>query len=109
MKGQWGLLFALLFALIVAVFAVINVDDVTVDYLFGTARWPLVIVILASALSGALVVGGFGIYRVIRLQMENRRLRRQYEQLLNERETRVEPSLTTDTGESHSSDDSTNS
>lgn len=81
MKGQWGLLFAFIFALIVAIFAVINVDPVTVDYLFGTAQWPLVLVILASALLGALIVGGFGIFRVFRFRRENRALKRENQQL----------------------------
>ncbi|HEX6923249.1 MAG TPA: lipopolysaccharide assembly protein LapA domain-containing protein [Bacillales bacterium] len=81
MRGQWGLLLGLVFALIVAIFAVINVEPVTVDYLFGTARWPLVIVILASALLGALVVGAVGIFRVIRLRWENRRLIKKNRQL----------------------------
>lgn len=86
MKGQWGLLFAFIFALIVAIFAVINVDKVTVDYLFGTAQWPLVLVILASALLGALVVGGFGIFRVFRSRWEIRGLKRENVQLREELE-----------------------
>ncbi|HEX7063814.1 MAG TPA: lipopolysaccharide assembly protein LapA domain-containing protein [Bacillales bacterium] len=81
MKGQWGLLLGLVFALIVAIFAVINVEPVTVDYLFGTSRWPLVIVILASALLGALVVGAVGMFRVFRLSRENRRLVKKNQQL----------------------------
>ncbi|HEU5140959.1 MAG TPA: lipopolysaccharide assembly protein LapA domain-containing protein [Bacillales bacterium] len=81
MKGQWGLLLGLIFALIVAIFAVINVEPVTVDYLFGTSRWPLVIVILASALLGALVVGAVGMFRVFRLNRENRRLGKKNGQL----------------------------
>nr|WP_070120849.1 lipopolysaccharide assembly protein LapA domain-containing protein [Bacillus marinisedimentorum] len=68
MKGQWALIMSLVFALIVALFAVINVEPVTVDYLFGTADWPLILVILGSALLGGLAVGSIGIVRVYRLQ-----------------------------------------
>ncbi len=77
MKGQWGLLFALIFALIIAIFSVINVNPVTVNYLFGHAEWPLILVILGSVLMGALIVGSIGIFRVFRLQREVRRLKKQ--------------------------------
>lgn len=84
MKGQWGLIFAFFFVFIVAIFAVINVNSVTVDYLFGTAQWPLVLVILASALFGALIVGTFGIFRLFRLKRENRRISSENERLAME-------------------------
>ncbi|MEC1242199.1 DUF1049 domain-containing protein, partial [Bacillus paralicheniformis] len=42
MNKQWTLIAALIFTLIVAVFAVINVEPVKVDFLFGTAEWPLI-------------------------------------------------------------------
>ncbi|NYF24984.1 lipopolysaccharide assembly LapA domain-containing protein [Sporosarcina sp. JAI121] len=57
MKLQWNLLLGLLFAIIIAVFAVFNVDAVPVNYVFGIAQWPLVLVILCSALLGAAVSG----------------------------------------------------
>lgn len=68
MKFQWSLLFALIFAVIVAVFAVVNVDVVPVNYFFGTAQWPLILVILGSALLGALVSGSVAIFRFFVLQ-----------------------------------------
>lgn len=41
MRGQTYIISALVFALIVAIFAVINVDPVEVNYLFttGEAQW----------------------------------------------------------------------
>ncbi|PUB12282.1 lipopolysaccharide assembly LapA domain-containing protein [Paenisporosarcina sp. OV554] len=68
MKFQWSLLLALIFAIIVAIFAVVNVDDVPVNYVFGTAQWPLILVILVSALLGALVSGSVAIFRSFVLQ-----------------------------------------
>jgi uncharacterized integral membrane protein len=50
MKFQWSLLIGLIFAVIIAVFAVVNVDTVPVNYVFGNAEWPLILVILGSAL-----------------------------------------------------------
>lgn len=70
MKSQWGILSALVVALIIAVFSVINVESVTVHYLFGTAQWPLILVIIVSVLLGALLVGVIGIFRGYKLQRE---------------------------------------
>lgn len=75
MKVQWGLIFGLIAALIIAIFAVINVEPVKVNYLFGVAEWPLVLIILGSVLMGGIVVGGVGIVRMYKLQLELKRLR----------------------------------
>jgi lipopolysaccharide assembly protein A len=76
MKFQWTLLLGLAFALIVAVFAVINVDPVTVNYLFGESEWPLILVILGSVLMGGLIVGSVGLFRMFVLQREVKSLRK---------------------------------
>lgn len=70
MKIQWNFILALLFALIVAVFAVINVDSVEIDYLFGTARIPLILIILGSTLLGGFITGSFGLVRSYKLQKQ---------------------------------------
>ncbi|KZE69318.1 hypothetical protein AWM68_03360 [Fictibacillus phosphorivorans] len=74
MKMQLYLLFGFIFALIIATFAVINVGDVEINYLFGTATWPLVLVILGSAVIGGLSVGLFGLIKVIQLQRQVKKL-----------------------------------
>lgn len=86
MKRQWGLIFSLIFALIIALFSVINVNTVKVNYLFGTAQWPLILVILTSVLMGALLVGSFGIVRMYRLQRHISRLNRQISKMTSEHE-----------------------
>ena len=55
MKFQWNLLFGLLSAIVIAIFAIVNVEAVKVNYVFGEAQWPLVLIILCSALLGAVV------------------------------------------------------
>lgn len=75
MKGQWGLITGLIIVLIIAVFAVINVDPVTVNYGFGEADWPLVLVILGSVLMGGLMVGLVGMFKIHRLQQEIKQLK----------------------------------
>lgn len=53
MNKQWTIIFALIFTLIVAIFAVINVRSVEVDYLFGRSEWPLILVILGLSFNGS--------------------------------------------------------
>lgn len=70
MSRQWSIIFALIFTLAVAIFAVINVDPVQVDYLFGTSDWPLILVILGSVLMGALIMAAVGIVQIAKLKKE---------------------------------------
>ncbi|UFT97887.1 DUF1049 domain-containing protein [Radiobacillus kanasensis] len=77
MKGQSYIITALIFALIVAIFAVINVEPVEVDYLFGTGNAPLILVILFSVLMGGLITASVGFVRILRLQRENKRLKKE--------------------------------
>ncbi|UOE54535.1 DUF1049 domain-containing protein [Bacillus sp. CMF12] len=81
MKFQWALLFGFLFALIVAIFAVINVDNVTVNYLFGESQWPLILVILGSVLMGGLIVGSVGLVRIYSLQRKVKILKKENDKL----------------------------
>ncbi|GGH15746.1 LapA family protein [Paenibacillus segetis] len=75
MKIQWSLILALIFALITAVFAVINVDPVQVNLLAGSVDVPLILLILGCTLLGGIIVGSFGIYRGYRLQREIKTLK----------------------------------
>ncbi|TQR14801.1 LapA family protein [Psychrobacillus soli] len=79
MKFQWSLLFGLLFAVIIALFAVYNVGAVPVNYIFGTADWPLILVILGSALLGALLSGTVAIYRSFVLSRKVKHLEKEME------------------------------
>ncbi|MDQ0817833.1 putative membrane protein [Bacillus pumilus] len=74
-KQQWTIIFAFIFVLIVSVFAVINVRPVQVDYLFGTAEWPLILVIIGSVLMGGLIVAFAGIFQIVKLKRELRALK----------------------------------
>ncbi|UAL46298.1 lipopolysaccharide assembly LapA domain-containing protein [Sutcliffiella horikoshii] len=70
MKTQWYLLAGVLFTIVVAIFAVLNVAPVEVNYLFGTAEWPLVLVILFSTLMGIVIAGSIGIYQVVKVKRQ---------------------------------------
>lgn len=77
MKIQWLLLLALVFAIIIAVFSVVNVDAVPVNYVFGEAEFPLILVILAAALLGALMSGVVAIARSYTLQRKVKALQKE--------------------------------
>ncbi|MDQ6420066.1 lipopolysaccharide assembly protein LapA domain-containing protein [Paenibacillus sp. LHD-117] len=68
MKGQGMLISAFVFALVIAIFAVINVEQVEVNFLFAKTATPLILVILVSTLLGGLTVGLFGMLRIFKLQ-----------------------------------------
>lgn len=69
------ILLALFFALCVAIFAVINVNQASVHYIFGVTELPLVLIILGSACFGGLIVALLGAVSVFRLRRERKRLR----------------------------------
>ncbi|MGR9049254.1 LapA family protein [Halobacillus faecis] len=75
MKGQSYLILAFIFALVIAIFAVINVDPVQVNYLFGSGEAPLILVILISVLLGGLATASVGALRYYKLKRENNRLK----------------------------------
>ena len=72
------MILGIIFALIVAVFAVVNVEKVDVNYVFGTAHWPLILVILGSVAMGGVIIGSVMAVRIVSLN-------RQIKELKNER------------------------
>lgn len=77
MKVQWLLIISLLFAILIAVFAVNNVEAVPVNYVFGESQWPLILVILLSALAGALISGSFALFRSYKLSRQVKSLKKE--------------------------------
>ncbi|WP_214627945.1 LapA family protein [Paenibacillus agaridevorans] len=70
MKSQGMLISAFAFALVIAIFAVINVEQVEVNFMFAKTSTPLILVILVSTLLGGLTVGLFGMLRIFKLQRQ---------------------------------------
>jgi lipopolysaccharide assembly protein A len=97
MKGQWGLIVGLVVALLITSFAVINMEVVTVNYMLGTAQWPLVIVIISSVLMGAILVGGVGVYQFYKLRSQLKKLQTENDELkrktMTEQPTETAPEL----------------
>lgn len=84
MKGQFNLILALVFTLLIAIFSVLNVDSVLINFLITKAYVPLIIVIIASALIGGLIVGSVGLFRQYHLQREIKMLRQMIQQKVGE-------------------------
>jgi putative membrane protein len=70
MRIQWSLIAGLIFALLTAIFAVINVDPVQVNFGFDVVHIPLILIILGCALIGGVIVGSYGIFRQYKLQKQ---------------------------------------
>jgi len=89
MRTQWLLFLLLLFAILVAVFALINTEPVTINYGLGTVQAQLILVILGSALSGAVIVGIYGIVRQYVLQRDLKKAQKALQVLEAERDSLV--------------------
>lgn len=68
MKGQTYTILAIVLVIIIAVFAVINVAPVEVNYIFTKVDSPLILVILFSVLMGGLITGAVGMLKIYKLQ-----------------------------------------
>lgn len=81
MKKEWNLILTLIIVLVIAAFSVINVDPVTVNYLFGEAQWPLILVIISSVLLGALLGGLLSMLKIYQLQKALKKAQAEIEHL----------------------------
>lgn len=110
MRAQWMLISTLLFALITAVFAVINVEPVRVNFLFTQADIPLILVILGSTLLGGLIAFLIGLFRQIKLQRKIKQLEKRLNEASSEQALTVtedavsRPFLSADTDLEHVED-----
>lgn len=77
MKMQWTLLLSILFAIIIAVFAILNVESVQVNYLFGKTQFPLILVILFTALLGAAISGLIAMFKSIHFHRQINELKKE--------------------------------
>ena len=60
MKGQTYVILSIVFVIIIAVFSVLNIDQVEVNYLFWSGSSPLIFVILFSVLLGGVLTTAVG-------------------------------------------------
>ncbi|MGB4682720.1 MAG: LapA family protein [Firmicutes bacterium] len=79
--GSWLIVLALLFSLLIAIFAAANYQPVSVNYLFGEVQLPLIVLIIGAAAAGALVTVLIGLYGSIRTALQLRSGRKRQEEL----------------------------
>src|SRR5699024_7612599 len=104
MKGQTYIILSIIFIILVAVFAVTNVDVVQVNYLFWSGEAPLILVILFSVLMGCLITAAAGVVKVFHLQRELRATHAENQKM---RKTLQENGLLSKKEEVSKADDST--
>ncbi len=56
MKNQWRAIVGFILVFIIVIFSVLNTDSTAVNFGFVTVQWPLVLLILCSAVIGALIM-----------------------------------------------------
>lgn len=81
MKGQSYVILAIIFIIVIAVFAVTNVEAVEVNYLFWSAESPLILIVLFSVLIGGIITAAIGSLKIFHLQREKKALLREAQQL----------------------------
>lgn len=74
MKSQTYLILAIVFTIIISVFAVLNVSVVEVNYLFWKGESPLIFVILFSVLLGGVLTMAVGTGKYFKLKRINKQL-----------------------------------
>src|SRR5690625_2855971 len=84
MRGQTYVILTIVFGILIAVFAVINVETVEVNYLFWKRESPLILLILFSVLMGGLLTMVAGSIKYFHLKRENKQLLQEIEKLTNQ-------------------------
>lgn len=68
MKIQWTIIVGFIFTVMIALFSYLNIVEVPVNYYFGEANWPLILVILGSTLIGAFISSCFSSIRMFQMK-----------------------------------------
>ena len=85
-KGQYYTILALIFAIIVAIFAISNAGPVDISFLYWHYSISQALVILLSAAIGAIIVGTIGLFGQIRYSVTIRGLNNRIKELEKEKE-----------------------
>jgi len=83
---QIGFILSLIFAIIIAIFALQNGDKVTVDFLFADIEVSQAIVIFVSAALGAIIVTILGFIRQVKLSLKIKEQAKRISVLENEKQ-----------------------
>ncbi|MHC9532788.1 LapA family protein [Dellaglioa sp. BT-FLS60] len=89
MKKQWRTIIVLLIMIVIALFSILNVKEVSINFWFAQVRMPMILILLFSIFAGALLIGILTTSTTMMLKKENKELSQQ----LNERNTDFDESV----------------
>ncbi|MCG5104239.1 LapA family protein [Oceanobacillus alkalisoli] len=78
MKGQGYVILAIVLTILIAIFAVINIEPVQVNYFFWSATSPLILVILFSVLMGGLITAVAGMFKIFQMRKQMAKLEKEH-------------------------------
>ena len=89
---QIGVIFGLFFGLVIAFFAILNTETVALNYYLGSVETSVALLVLASAICGALAIGLLGFLKQVRagfaiwdFRNKSKRLAKEVESLKNQK------------------------
>ena len=90
MKNQGRFILGLLLALVVVIFAVLNVESVSINFGFDKVAMPIVLILLLSLVIGALSAFLLATGSNLSLKKQNKRLNLEVTQLKNDQQAAIE-------------------
>lgn len=90
MKKQWTTVFLIILTLIVAIFAVMNVDPVIINFGFTSVQMPLAVILIVTLLIGVLMAVLLSTAIIIRYKSEQKKLNQEIKQLEVDKEEEKE-------------------
>lgn len=83
MKKQWRTIIALLLIIVIAIFSILNVKEVSINFWFTEIKMPMILILLFSILAGALLIGLLTTSATLKLKKENKELNQQLDEYKN--------------------------
>lgn len=77
MKKQWRTIIALFIVIIIAIFSVLNVKEVSINFWFTQIRMPMILILLLSIFAGAFLIGLLTTSATLKLKKDNTDLNQQ--------------------------------
>jgi uncharacterized integral membrane protein len=81
MRGQGFVILAIVLTILIAIFAVINIEPVEVNYFYWSATSPLILVILFSVLMGGLITAIAGMVKIYQMRKKETVLKKENKDL----------------------------
>lgn len=93
MKKQWRTIIALLLIIVIAIFSILNVKEVSINFWVTQIKMPMILILLFSILAGALLIGLLTTSATLKLKKENKELNQQLDDYKNNFDESLENSI----------------